>query len=227
MFFLRPTGRSTLVDAQEELATIRTLLCSVHDAIGASPPRLRSPGEPLVLPGRVYLTDAHFSQPREHSNTEVVDLAVLREICESGYPHGSRTRLFSSVIDELYVDPGSGIAGYEVDGVMMAIKVLRRTRYLLVTRVDHERESGVRDRTGLHPGEIEGALWLFRLAGAEPLGGLTFRLAAPSTAFLYVRRYADDDEILRAARSNASRFYERVIVRRLAEDGVTLDAHDF
>lgn len=228
---LWPTGPKELAAHHDAIEARRAEYCRVLPALdGEVPDRLRAPGEPLVLPGYVWLDAPDIDDPNALPNADAIDEGVLRSLCarERG---PSRGALFDSLLAKLAVAPDDPAArDYTVEGVREAMAILGEVRYLVVMRTLDHVDSRVADGVDLRPGRMAGRLYLFRLVDGESFGSAAFSTDAPSSAFVYVRQdaygQAARDDLDLAVRADASRAFEAAVEARFAEDGLRLFVHD-
>jgi hypothetical protein len=226
-YFLWPSGRGALSAAQEEIDAQRARVCPLLEQLREhreTPDDLRVTGEPLRLPGFVFIdSEPSMSHIEEGSNADAIEERALRALCSrTAMPTDRRQRVFTSVLADLGVSPDDRVAAtYDPGSVEIALEAMRRTRWLLVERVvrrTHSRVSG----GALVPGSIEGDVTLFRLDGAERFGSLRFAYDAPSTSYVYARTSASDEELSFSADVEANAVFESRIVAAFASRGVEL-----
>lgn len=227
VFFFWPTGRGALAAAQAEIEAQRARVCPLLEQLrahGDTPDDLRATGEPLLLPGYVFIdADPTISRLVEGSNADAIEEGTLRAICSGTPRRGSPiVSVFPSVFDDLSASPDDRIVGqYDPDSVEIALSVMRRTRWLLVERVVRHVSSRV-SGGALIPGSIEGDITVFRLEGAERFGSIRYEYEAPSGAFVFARTGATDEDLSFSADVDASRAYEGRIVSAFQGRGVEL-----
>lgn len=227
VFLLWPTGRGALAAAQAEIDAQRARVCPLLEQLrahGETPDDLRATGEPLLLPGFVFVdADPSISRVVESSNADAIEESALRAIC-SRTPRrdGPVRRVFPSVFADFGVSPDERIvAQYDPDGVEMALGAMRRTRWLLVERVVGRVSSRV-SGGALIPGSIEGDVTVFRLDGAERFGSIRYAYQAPSSSLVYARSGASDEDLSFSADADANGAYEARIVAAFQGRGVEL-----
>ena len=205
VFFFWPTGRGALAAAHAEIEAQRARVCPLLEQLrphDETPDDLRETGEPLLLPGYVFIeADPTTSRVVDGSNADAIEEGTLRAICSGTPRRGSPiVSVLPSVFDDLGVSPDDRIVGhYDPDSVAIALSVMRRTRWLLVERVVHHVRSRV-SGGALIPGSIDGDITVFRLEGAERFGSIRYEYEAPSDAFVYARTGATGALVLRRRR---------------------------